>query len=458
MSRAARGSGSGSGGSSTVTEHGARLPVHQIAVGPSGVHQPAQRAAGRPAGEGRRRSWHLRANAVVLLYLALALVAVALHDHLPVPRWLAIHLLLLGAATNAIITWGEHFAVALLRAPQPTRRRGAVRLAALNLGVVGVLLGVAAAVPALTVVAAGLLGVIVLWHVTSLVLIAHRALQGRFASTVRFYVVAGVALVVGIVFGVLLATGSAGQRYEAFHAAHVHANLLGWVGLTVLGTLFTLWPTVLRTRIVEGVEGAAASCLKLTGTGLLLVVTGLAADLRPVAVAGLGMYACGVAVALRPFVATWRRKAPREPASWSLAAATCWLLVGVLADFVLLARSQDVTSYVRQLDALVPLLLVGFVAQVLVGALTYLLPVLLGGGPSAVRAGIARLARAGPLRVAMLNTGVPLLALPVAPWARILGWALVLVPVIGFLVLVVSLLVPPRPSPLKGHRHGLRDR
>jgi len=395
-----------------------------------------------PGGQGLRRSWHLRANAVVLAYLMLSVLTVILQDWhaLPMPRWLAVHLLLLGAVTNAIVTWTEHFAVALLRARQPSRRAAAGRLAALNLAIVGILCGVAHGLAAVTVVSATLLGVVVLTHLGSLLRIARHALMGRFAGTVKFYVVAGVALVIGISFGTLLAVNGVSHRWHPpLHAAHVHANIFGWVGLTVLGTLFTLWPTVLRTRMVEHVMLSAKRCLVLTATGLAIAVTGLAMDLRWVGVAGLAIYGAGVIVALQPFVATWRRKAPRDLAAWSLAAGAGWLVIGVGTDVVLLSSAPDLTSYLPRLDALVPLLAVGFVLQVLLGALTYLLPAL---------------APWWRLRVVALNSGALLIAvsgvLSVPVIVPAAGWALVLAPVLMFLGLVIGSLLQPATRPVLG--------
>ena len=416
-----------------------------------------------PTGQGPRRSWHLWANAVVLSYVALAVIAVALQDWpaLPVPRWLAVHLLLLGAATNAILTWTEHFAVALMRARKPSRRASAGRLAALNLAIVGVLVGVGAELAAVTVAAATLLGAVVVAHLVALLQIARRALMGRFAGTVRFYVAAGLAFVVGISFGALLAVDAVPHRlHDPLHAAHVHANVFGWVGLTVLGTLFTLWPTVLRTRMVDHVRSSARRCLLLTTTGLAVSVTGLAADLRWVAVAGLATYGAGVVVALQPFLATWRRKAPRDGAAWSLAAGTGWLVAGVVADLVLLSTAPDSASYLARLDALIPPLAVGFVLQTLLGALTYLLPVIQGGGPAAVRAAIARLSRWWRVRVIALNAGALLLAgagaLNLRTAVTALGLALAVAPVVMFLGIVVGGLVRPAArSPLGGVALGL---
>ena len=158
---------------------------------------------GTVAAPGRRprRGWQLRANAVVLAYVLAAVVVLAADGRIADQRWLTVHLLLLGAVTNAVVVWGEHFAVALLRAAQPARGPAVARLVGLNLSVVGVLVGVVAGLSAVTLAAAALLTVVVLGHVGSLLRISRGALQGRFAGTVRFYVAAGVALLVGIGFG-----------------------------------------------------------------------------------------------------------------------------------------------------------------------------------------------------------------------------------------------------------------
>ncbi|MEN0130832.1 MAG: multicopper oxidase domain-containing protein, partial [Brevundimonas sp.] len=401
-------------------------------------------------GEGAaRRTWHLRANAVVLLYVAAALVALVARDALPVPRWLAVHLLLLGAATNAIVTWSEHFAVALLHARAPSRARSGARLVVLNAAVLGVLVGFCFEQRAVVIASAVLLAGVVIGHLVSLVLLSRRALMARFARTIHFYLAAGLALLVGVTLGSIMAvTGERGVWYDRLHAAHVHANVLGWVALSVLGTLFTLWPTVLRTRIADGAMTTARRCLWLTGGGLAVVVGGFLADLRWVTIAGLVVYGAGVAVALQPFVSTARRKRPTEFAAVSMAAGTAWLAVAVALDMVALAGASDLHRYLTGLDALVPVLAVGFVLQVLIGSLTYLVPVLRGGGPAAVRTTIAALAPAWRTRVIALNLGVAVAATSTGlhlPRLVVMGgWGLIGAAVLGFLALVVLAFVPER--------------
>jgi nitrite reductase (NO-forming) len=88
-------------------------------------------------------------------------------------------------------------------------------------------------------------------------------------------------------------------------------------------------------------------------------------------------------------------------------------------------------------SAIGPVLLVGVVAQVLVGSLTYLLPVVLGGGPAAVRAAGTRLDRWWPARLALLNAAIVLLATGGAMAQESvsrLGWLLAALAAVDFLV------------------------
>jgi nitrite reductase (NO-forming) len=98
---------------------------------------PAPAAGGVPTGRAR---WHRRTGILPLAYLAgIAAVGLA-HPFLAQWRWLAIHLLLLGAVTNAILFWSAHFSAAILRTPAPATRRGdAIWLGVLNAGVLTVL-------------------------------------------------------------------------------------------------------------------------------------------------------------------------------------------------------------------------------------------------------------------------------------------------------------------------------
>ncbi|MEU8652440.1 multicopper oxidase domain-containing protein [Streptomyces sp. NPDC048737] len=386
---------------------------------------------------------HLRAHALVVAWLGLALAAVAAQESLPVARWLAVHMFLLGAVTTAVLVWSEHFAVALLHARIPDERRSTARLATANLAVAGLLLGVWAARPLLTAVAAVALVAAATAHLVMLVRLGRGALGGRLKPIVSYYRAATAALIAGTVLGALLAGGGAGgpDRYAGLRLAHLHVTLLGWIGLPVLGTLFMLWPTVLGVRMKGRTTKVSRQVLWLAGGGLATAVTALAFGRRWPAVAGLALYLAGVALAAHLLARTARHSRPvSAAAAWTLAAATCWLAVAVTVDLARLATAPLAAAQTA-IDALLPVLLVGFVAQVLIGALTYLLPVVLSTGPRDRAAVRALLERGWLPRAAALNTGVALAALPLPGPAPTAGLLLAALSAGAFLALAVPVLV-----------------
>ena len=359
----------------------------------------------------RRSRRHVAAAGVVLAYLLAAGVAAARGE-----TWLALHLAMLGAATNAIVVWSEHFTAALLHAPAAGERAALARLAALNLAVVAVLGGVRAGHPALAAAGAGLLAAVVGVHAAGLTGRLRRGLGGPLGGTVWFYAAAGAALLAGAGLGVLLAGGAAGSpdATRAVRLAHAHLNLLGWVGLTVLGTQFTLWPAVLRTRMAPGLAAAVRWSFRLCVAGLALLAAGLLTRQRLVATMGLAGYTAGAGVALDPFARTLARRPPRSAAAWLLAAGMAWFALALLADLVALAGSRRVVDLDGRLGWLLPVVAVGFGLQVLTGALTYLLPTVWGRGAFGNRR-LTRVLEAGwRLRVAALNLGVALPGRPPA--------------------------------------------
>jgi nitrite reductase (NO-forming) len=300
------------------------------------------------------------------------------------------------------------------------------RLVALNVAVLAVLAGVTTGLGPLTATAAALLVTVVGWQLGALVHAGAKRAENRFAGAVRFYWVAAAALLAGIGAGVTLAVGDLPPGWQArVYAAHVQLNVFGWVALSVLGTLFALWPMALRTRVDDQTLPASRWALPACTAGLVLECTGALAARAELMEAGIAGYGCGVAVCLMPLLQTARRRWPRSPASWMLAAGTCWLLAATGLELTAVLRAADAMSAAGQVHEVVPWLLAGFVAQVLLGALTYLLPTVLGGGPAAAKRTAALLDRAGPPRTVALNIGIVLLAVPTSQSATISGWALV---------------------------------
>jgi nitrite reductase (NO-forming) len=375
----------------------------------------------------------------VAVWLLATVVVVLVHPYVPAPRWLMIHLLVLGAVTHSILVWSRHFADALLHtAPRPGDRRvQSIRLLLLNLGVAVVIAGVLSEVWPLTVLGASAVAVAVVWHGVALAIGLRHALASRFGVTVRYYVAAAAVLPVGLLLGTLLARGLGDPTHEQLVVAHVTVNVLGWMGLTVVGTLVTLWPTMLRTRMPPGAEVEARRVLPLLVAAVLVAAGGAAAGALPVVVIGLVGYLGGLGFAARPFALAFRSRPPASYATWSVLAAVLWLagLVATLAIGFATTSSWEVAG--GRLHLVTPALAAGFGAQVLLGAMSYLIPVVLGGGPTPVRAANDVLARGGALRIALVNAGLLVCLLPVPPIVRVLASALVLGGLAAFLPLMM---------------------
>ncbi|KQV77888.1 copper oxidase [Nocardioides sp. Root122] len=395
-------------------------------------------SATRPDGPtaGTRGFWPLR-DLPVVGWLMAAVVVALVHQWVPEPRWLLLHLLLLGAAGHSILVWSRYFADTLLRGPATPRREQSIRLAVFDLGAVAVTVGVGSDVWLLVLVGATGVALAVVGHVVSLARGLRGRFRSRFAPTVHYYLAAGALLPVGATLGVWLARGLSDPLDARVRIAHAGINVLGWVGLTVLGTLVTLWPTMLRTRLAEGAEKASRVALPVLVTGIGLVAAAAWAD-QPRAVAvGLVTYLVGVSVLVRPMVAAARAKPPASFPTWSVGAGVLWIVVMLAVVAVRVAVGGGWDDVSRALHEAAPYLAAGFVAQVLLGALSYLVPVVLGGGPVAVRAANGALDSAGALRVALANVGLVWCLLPVPSVVRVVASVLVLGALASFVPLLL---------------------
>jgi nitrite reductase (NO-forming) len=391
--------------------------------------------SGEPA-SGTRGFWPIRDLPVVGWLLAAVVVALV-HRWVPEARWLLLHLLLLGGAGHAILVWSRYFADTLLRGPATPRREQSVRLATFDLGALAVTVGVSFDGWFLVLVGAIAVAVAVVWHVVSLARGLRGRFRSRFAPTVHYYLAAGALLPVGATLGVWLARGLTDPLDARVRIAHAGINVLGWVGLTVLGTLVTLWPTMLRTRLAEGAEKAARVALPVLVAGIGLVGAAAWVDQPRVVAVGLATYLGGVLVLARPMVDAARVKPPAGFPTWSVGAGVLWLVAMLTVVAVRVAVGGEWDDVARALHDAAPYLAAGFVAQVLLGALSYLVPVVLGGGPAAVRAANGALDSGGALRVALANVGLVWCLLPVPSVVRVVASVLVLGALASFVPLLL---------------------
>ena len=383
-----------------------------------------------------RARWHVRANAPAVFWLVVLVVVVLFHRNIPVSGWLMVHLLLLGAVTNSILVWSWHFAQALLRGPTPDSRLMAARLVLLNAAVVAVVAGMVADVWGLVLAGSVGVGFVAAWHAVVLGLRARTALPSRFGPTVWYYVAAGLLLPVGAGVGAALAAGPGGELHTRLLLVHMGVNVLGFVGLTVLGTLTTLLPTMLRTRVADGAESVARHGAVPLLAGVLMVAGGAAAGVMVLSVLGLLVYMSAVAYICVPLAKVVRSKPPVNFAPLSAVAAVVWLMIGLVWLLILALTAPNWDGLHQGIDVVVPVLAAGFAAQVLGGALTYLVPVVLGGGPAAVKRRTAILDRAAWFRVVLINGGLLVSLLPVPSIVRVGTTFLVLIGLAWFLPLL----------------------
>ena len=121
--------------------------------------------------------------------------------------------------------------------------------------------------------------------------------------------------------------------------AHATVNVLGWIGLTIVGTLVTLWPTILRTQAAAGAERAARLALPILVAGISVIALGSLIGVRFGVVLGLLGYLAGLVVASRPMLAETRNKPPVSFAAWSVLAGWVWFLFCIAALAVIAAIS-----------------------------------------------------------------------------------------------------------------------
>jgi hypothetical protein len=340
-------------------------------------------------------------------YAVAAVVWLALGDTLPGGRWFAVHLFTVGILSNLVVALTEHFGRTLLRAGPPGQRLS--RFATLNVGAL-LMLGFPPHLRYPFIAGAVLLVGSVVWLAVDLRRMRASAPDARFGFVVATYEQACVAFVVGAVLGALLGIGVLpGPWYGPARLAHLHVNILGWGGLTLLATVVFLGPAMMRTQMVADADERARQALLLAPMGLGVAVLGLLAmgwagiqATWPglLAGAGLALYAVAAGLIVVPLLRAGRSARPSTHA-WMIQAACVWFVAAVAVDAWAIA-----TGRLRLLDGLGAVLIVGVLGQAILAAINHLLPMVWGVG-SRGRASVRGEAEiGGRFRVIALNLGI----------------------------------------------------
>ena len=390
-----------------------------------------------------RRNWYLVTNSAVFGWIALTVVAVGVHRFVDQPLWLMVHLPLLGAVTAAILIWSQHFADTLLRRPAPGGRISlGLRLGAHTIGVVLVIAGVVTGAFPLVVAGATVVGAAIVAHAVLLGIQSRGALPARFAPLVRYYIAAAIVFLGGIAIGAVMAGDPA--LTDRLVTAHLVLNAYGWIGLTALGTLVLLWPTVLHARIQESADAAGRRALWILLAGLAVAAAGPLVDVQALVAVGMVVWLAGALLIAREGWRQARAMPPATFAGWSLACAFAWV-AGAAAT--LAVQAALVPSWAALRDAYLVVLgplVAGFAVQLVSGAMSYLLPVVAMGSPQAAKAGAEVLDRGWAFRVVAFNGSILLYLLPMPSLARVLLSFVAAGVVVAFLVLVIRALIVGR--------------
>jgi len=326
---------------------------------------------------------------------------------LPGGRWAAVHLFTLGVLSNAILAFTHHFGRTLTHSVGPAIDRWTLTA---NLGIGLLLIGTIGSHRPSMVTGGTLLVLTVTASWWRLRRMRTRALGARFGWVVRLYERAHGSFIHGALLGLLLGVGAfTGPWYLGARMAHLHANVLGWGGLTLLATLVLFGPTIVRTQVEPGAADRSARHLRLGATALsiavlLLLLMGLPGISGRIMRIAAGLALCGFAATVTTTLGPVSRTAfAARPSGGRLLVlgVAGWFTIAVWADaLVVLAGRWEL------LDAIGVMLLAGVLAQAVLATAWYLVPILRGRTTARRDALRRRLDVGHRLRAGTLNTGV----------------------------------------------------
>lgn len=328
-------------------------------------------------------------------------------------RWVSLHLFLAGALVLAISGVTLMLTITWSAAPAPPDGWVALQRGCIAVGAAGVVAGRSLDAVGLAVVAGvvhlgglAILAILLRWTI-------QRGVVRRFDAAVAAYLAATAFGVVGVALGLSMLIG---DHARSVRSAHVVANLLGLVGITVLGTLPYFVGTVVRARMSRRATGSRLRLLLAWQvSGVCLSIGALLAGSSGLSSIGYGSFALGVLVLLALLPSPTRRQirwaGPRMVALWL--GCVWWILAVVTAALNAVSGRPELTG------TTISLLVVPAYGQILWAALAYLLPMLRGGGHVRLAEGFAR-TRSWPGLAAVNTVGVAL----AVSWGSVAAFAM----------------------------------
>ncbi|EEH64268.1 hypothetical protein HMPREF0044_0005 [Gleimia coleocanis DSM 15436] len=343
--------------------------------------------------------------------------------------WLTIHIFTLGVITSSILVWIWHFAITLLRYSNFQSQQPTYRLLTHNTGTLLLVASFTLGNIYLLIAGYALIIASFTWLLGSLLHAIHTAsFQSPLSGVVRYYALATAILLTGITLGLFLGLENLNaislKNRDALLLTHVAANIISFVGITIFTTLGTLLPTTSRTKVIPQARAVLTHGFLPTIFGVTTLLAGTFYLNKHLLIAGTliltSLFLTLTIVAVLPL---------KQGAHWGYPTQTLlfgafWLVAGAIG-LTYLAIFNNPFQLRLEITSLLPLLMVG-VAQILLGSLAYLLPMIIGLGP-ALKDTYRKLDQHTELRVLFPNLNLAFsFFLPSYTAAWELGWVFLL--------------------------------
>lgn len=368
----------------------------------------------------------------VAAYLLLILGNQGLMKPLEGMAWLRIHIVTLGVVTQAIFGFLPSLAAARLGTDGQSVAVTWRQWAALNGGILLLLLGMPQRHSTVAVLGAILILLSSLCLAGHLLAMVRRAPAGVKAGT-RFFLTAPLFLLTGVLLAVMLLLGWYGPGgYGGGREAHIHANIWGFFSLAAAGALVELMP-VLAGRPLHR-AGSVPLIHGLMTLGGVLLVVGPWFKATPVMLAGMLPFLIATVLLLRSLAGTLDGKGPLPNRARHALLGYLWVFAPIVSAPVLHLFPSLVPVGPVEAAALQGLVF-GWGLQWVVA----LLPVLAAGWVAGWQRGVSGVADAPSGSLLAMNLG------PMAIWVGQVappsaGWG-TLVLSAGYALLAAALLV-----------------
>lgn len=295
-------------------------------------------------------------------------------------RLVHVHSALVGGVAQMIMGAMLTFVSTLLMTGRDRRDSHPVLFAAMNGGALALVIGFGVRNYQVVAAAGCLVLAAFLWVARDTWRQARRSVN-RPPLNVWYYALALSSLVGGLTLGIGMAaqlvqpawTGSA-------RLVHLHLNLMGFVTVTIVGTVHNLLPTILQQPLHR--PRLARLVFVLLPAGIALLIGGFALSSLLIEFVGGAILAIGLYLYAFNLFTTWRMSSHTGgAASDHLMTATFFLVLSVFMGLLVAANYLGEHPFLPfgtlHLVAYTHTALVGFVMQTIFGALSHLVPVTL---------------------------------------------------------------------------------